>query len=196
MADSYIWFVIVHNLHFVLYYIQHILLFFEILFSNINNMKFLVVFSLLVLLLTRVEIDFVMRFFYIYFSHNESLNMTDIYNDINTHIYILSSTSSAEVLETKNYQIEYIPVRNLDHKEYSYRFIVLTYRVGKQEKKYTETIYRNVKSHNLLQNTPRYVEFRLGVGGLANKMFGLVSSIVIAALLNATLICLTLYLFC
>ena len=37
----------------------------------------------------------------------------------------------------------------------------------------------------------RYVECRVGVGGLANKMFGLVSSFVIAALLNATLICLT-----
>ena len=159
-------------------------------------MKFNVVFLLLALLLTRVEINFVMRLSYGYFANNESLNITSNYSDIYTHKYIPSSTSSAEVLETENYQIEYIPVRKFNHKEYSYRFIVFTYRVGKQEKKYTETIYRNVKSHNLFQNTTRYVEFRLGVGGLANKMFGLVSSIVIAALLNATLICLTLYLFC
>ena len=34
----------------------------------------------------------------------------------------------------------------------------------------------------------RYVEYQFGVGGLANKIFGLVSSYIIAALLNATFI--------
>ena len=40
------------------------------------------------------------------------------------------------------------------------------------------------------KSTTRAVEYHFGKGGLANMMFGLVSSYVIAALLNATLICL------
>ena len=86
-------------------------------------MKFIVVFLLFVLLLFIVEIDIVMRLSYGYFSHNEYLNVISIYNDLNTYIYIQSSTSSAEVLVLKNYQIEYLPVRKFDHKEYSYRFL-------------------------------------------------------------------------
>ena len=123
MADSYIWFVVKYNVHYVFYIIQHKFLFFDDLLSNINNMKFIVVFLLFVLLLFIVEIDIVMRLSYGYFSHNEYLNVISIYNDLNTYIYIQSSTSSAKVLVLKNYQIEYLPVRKFDHKEYSYRFL-------------------------------------------------------------------------
>ena len=43
--------------------------------------------------------------------------------------------------------------------------------------------------NTLHNNNEKYVECNWSVGGLANKMFGFVSSIVIASLLNATLIC-------
>lgn len=45
------------------------------------------------------------------------------------------------------------------------------------------------QSNNQQVDRIRYVEYQFGVGGLANKIFGLVSSYVIAALLNATFIC-------
>ena len=45
------------------------------------------------------------------------------------------------------------------------------------------------QSNNQQVEQIRYVEYQFGVGGLANKIFGLVSSYVIAALLNATFIC-------
>ena len=45
------------------------------------------------------------------------------------------------------------------------------------------------QSNNQQVDQIRYVEYQFGVGGLANKIFGLVSSYVIAALLNATFIC-------
>ena len=45
------------------------------------------------------------------------------------------------------------------------------------------------QSENQQVDQIRYVEYQFGVGGLANKIFGLVSSYVIAALLNATFIC-------
>ena len=45
------------------------------------------------------------------------------------------------------------------------------------------------QSDNQQVDQKRYVEYQFGVGGLANKIFGLVSSYVIAALLNATFIC-------
>ena len=45
------------------------------------------------------------------------------------------------------------------------------------------------QSDNQQVDQIRYVEYQFGVGGLANKIFGLVSSYVIAALLNATFIC-------
>ena len=47
--------------------------------------------------------------------------------------------------------------------------------------------YKNAKHDQVYQE--RYVEYQFGVGGLANKIFGLVSSYIIAALLNATFIC-------
>ena len=46
----------------------------------------------------------------------------------------------------------------------------------------------NYHSDNQQVYQIRYVEYQFGVGGLANKIFGLVSSYVIAALLNATFI--------
>ena len=52
-----------------------------------------------------------------------------------------------------------------------------------------DNYYLHSKSFH--SDVKRYVECRVGVGGLANKMFGLVSSFAIAALLNATLICIT-----
>ena len=45
------------------------------------------------------------------------------------------------------------------------------------------------QSNNQQVEQIRYVEYQFGVGGLANKIFGLVSSYVIAALLKATFIC-------
>ena len=45
------------------------------------------------------------------------------------------------------------------------------------------------QSENQQVDQIRYLEYQFGVGGLANKIFGLVSSYVIAALLNATFIC-------
>ena len=45
------------------------------------------------------------------------------------------------------------------------------------------------QSNNQQVDQIRYVEYQFGIGGLANKIFGLVSSYVIAALLNATFIC-------
>ena len=45
------------------------------------------------------------------------------------------------------------------------------------------------QSNNQQVDQIRYVEYQFGVGGLANKIFGLVSSYLIAALLNATFIC-------
>ena len=45
------------------------------------------------------------------------------------------------------------------------------------------------QSNNQQVDQIRYVEYQFGVGGLANKIFGLVSSYVIAALLNAIFIC-------
>ena len=45
------------------------------------------------------------------------------------------------------------------------------------------------QSNNQQVEQIRYVEYQFGVGGLANKIFGLVSSYVIAALLNAIFIC-------
>lgn len=86
-------------------------------------MNLYIVFLLFVFSLTTVFIDFVTRLSFSYLSYNECLNMTSNYHDIKTHIYILSSTSSAEVLVKKNYQIEYIQVRKFYHKEYSYRFL-------------------------------------------------------------------------
>ena len=49
-------------------------------------------------------------------------------------------------------------------------------------------IHGNYHSDNQQVDQIRYVEYQFGVGGLANKIFGLVSSYVIAALLNATFI--------
>ena len=45
------------------------------------------------------------------------------------------------------------------------------------------------QSNNQQVDQIRYVEYQFGIGGLANKIFGLVSSYAIAALLNATFIC-------
>ena len=45
------------------------------------------------------------------------------------------------------------------------------------------------QSNNQHVDQIRYVEYQFGIGGLANKIFGLVSSYVIAALLKATFIC-------
>ena len=47
------------------------------------------------------------------------------------------------------------------------------------------------QSNNQQVDQIRYVEYQFGIGGLANKIFGLVSSYVIASLLNATFICST-----
>ena len=55
------------------------------------------------------------------------------------------------------------------------------------------SIQSHTNDHYQSDNQPvdqtRYLEYQFGVGGLANKIFGLVSSYVIAALLNATFIC-------
>ena len=45
------------------------------------------------------------------------------------------------------------------------------------------------QSNNQQVDQIRYVEYQFGIGGLANKIFGLVSNYAIAALLNATFIC-------
>ena len=88
-----------------------------------------------------------------------------------------------------------LPVRHLR----SHMYVLL--RVFMRSRNGNHSYIQN-RSDNNYQNSiiflfdgKRYVECRLGVGGLANKMFGLVSSFVIASLLNATLMCMTVNLY-
>ena len=71
----------------------------------------------------------------------------------------------------------------------------MIFRNGKRSFNQNRSNNCNQNSKIYHSDVKRYVECRLGVGGLANKMFGLVSSFVIASLLNATLICITFILF-
>ena len=68
-------------------------------------------------------------------------------------------------------------------------------RESQQQNRNTNSYVLNDTGLKLLNMSPRFVECQFSVGGLANKMFGLVSSYVIAALLNATLICMCIYMY-
>ena len=108
-----------------------------------------------------------------------------------SHIWNTKNQESEymHVINTSYYH--YLLVRQLKSYKYIYLLFLMIFRSGNHS-------YKRRRADNYNQNTKlyhsdvkRYVECRLGVGGLANKMFGLVSSFAIAALLNATLICIT-----
>ena len=84
-----------------------------------------------------------------------------------------------------------LPVRHLHSFKYVILIHFLIFRNRNSKCNCSRADNSSQNSKIFRSNTKRYVECRLGVGGLANKMFGLVSSFVIAALLNATLICMT-----
>lgn len=138
-----------------------------------------------------VERNFIGRFYY------ESILDTSGIKELvfgNGFAYHLWNTRNQEseymyVINTRIYLD--LPVRHLRSHMYVILIILTRSRNGNHS-------YNQSRADNYHQNSKifpsdgkRYVECRLGVGGLANKMFGLVSSFVVASLLNATLICMT-----
>ena len=84
-------------------------------------------------------------------------------------------------------------INGKEHANYSSYPYQNSIRESQQQNNITNSNVLNDTGLKLLNKSPRFVECQFSVGGLANKMFGLVSSYVIAALLNAALICMCIY---
>ena len=118
-----------------------------------------------------------------------------------SELLILQTNQNGIALSQYQVSIHSIPYFQINEdKEY----IMLTYRVMAHRFIIRDNSNNNI-NHKYIQSQAdsknnnndakhdqvfqeRYVEYQFGVGGLANKIFGLVSSYIIAALLNATFI--------
>lgn len=106
----------------------------------------------------------------------------------NLLIYSIDSINQNEV-QFQNHE----KTNGKEHANYSSYPYQKSIRKSQQQNNITNSNVLNDTGLKLLNKSPRFVECQLSVGGLANKMFGLVSSYVIAALLNAALICMCIY---
>ena len=111
--------------------------------------------------------------------------------------YIISPRSQNRIVLSHN-DVDYL-IRNYSQMYGILEYSMLHSRVNMHRSTNMDIIDKNYsiqnqsndhcQSNNQQVEQIRYVEYQFGVGGLANKIFGLVSSYVIAALLNATFIC-------
>ena len=123
------------------------------------------------------------------------------------YLYFLFLLSELLILQTnqngialRQYQVSILSIPYFQRNE-DKEYIMLTYRVMAHRLNIRDN--NNNINHKYIQSQAdnnnddakhdqvyqeRYVEYQFGVGGLANKIFGLVSSYIIAALLNATFI--------